>query len=480
MEEEKNLPETVEEAEVEDYEEVVGNEILDLIRSDISTKELGEKLSDYHDGDLADAFEKLTKEERQRCYKALKVQRLSEIFAYLEDVEDYFHEIGLEKSADILEEMDADDAIDLLETLPEDYREEIVNRIEKEAREDIELIASYDEDEVGSAMTTNFIVIKKGLSVKAAMKELIRQSGENDNISTIYVVDENDVFYGAIDLKDLIRAREDTDLETITSTSYPYVNARAKKSDELERVRDYNEDSIPVLDEDDKILGVITAFDVVEAVDDELGEDYAKLAGLTAEEDLKEPLKQSIKKRMPWLIALLALGLVVSTVVGVFTDVVAAVPIVIAFQSLILDMAGNSGTQSLAVTIRVLMDEALTGKEKLKFVLKEMRVGLSNGFILGSTAFVLVGLYIHFLKGQPFGTAFTISACVGVALWLAMIIASMVGTLIPMMFKKLKVDPAVASGPFITTINDLVAVVTYYGLSYLFLIKLLGFAAIMG
>ena len=459
---------------MEEKNEEMIQEILSLIRSDISIEDLREQLNDYHDADLAEALEELDKEERQRFYKALGTERLSEVFAYLEEVEDYFHEIGLEKSADILEEMDADDAVDVLETLPDDYREEIVARLDKEAREDIDLITSYDDDEVGSDMTTNFIVIKKGTDVKGAMRELIKQSGENDNISTIYVVDENDKLYGAIELPDLIRARDGSDIDDIISTSYPSVNAHAKRADELNRLRGYNEDSIPVVDDDDHILGVITAFDVVEAVDEEQGEDYARLAGLTAEEDLHEPLLKSVRKRMPWLIVLLALGLVVSTVVGSFTGIVAVVPIVIAFQSLILDMSGNGGTQSLAVTIRVLTDEQLSGKDKFKFILKELRVGFVDGMILGTAAFLLVGLYIHFLKKEPLGYSFTVSGCVGISLMTAMIISSLLGTLIPMIFKKIKIDPAVASGPFITTINDLVAVVTYYGLSWLLLVQLLG------
>ena len=144
-----------------------------------------------------------------------------------------------------------------------------------------------------------------------------------------------------------------------------------------------------------------------------------------------------------------------------------------AFQSLILDMAGNVGTQSLAVTIRVLSDETLTFKQKVSFVLKEIRVGLSDGLILGTLSFLLLGLYITFVKGHPLGFSYAISGCIGVALLCAMIISSCLGTMIPMFFKKIGVDPAVASGPLITTINDLVAVVTYYGLSWIFLINVL-------
>ena len=191
----------------------------------------------------------------------------------------------------------------------------------------------------------------------------------------MYVLDENDKFYGAIDLKDLIVARQEDNLEDIISTSYPYVNDHEMIDDCIERIKDYAEDSIPVLTEDKLLIGVITAMDPIEAVDAVMREDYTKLAGLTAEEDLKETTIESMKKRLPWLIILLFLGMGVSSVVGVFETVVAVLPVVMCFQSLILDMAGNVGTQSLAVTIRVLMDETLSTKQKLGLVVKEMRIG---------------------------------------------------------------------------------------------------------
>ena len=194
---------------------------------------------------------------------------------------------------------------------------------------------------------------------------------------------------------------------------------------------------------------------------------------MTAEEDLKETTIESMKKRLPWLIILLFLGMGVSTVVGAFEGVVAVLPIVICFQSLILDMAGNVGTQSLAVTIRVLMDEELTAKDILHLIVKEIKVGFSNGLLLGVLALTFLGLYVKIFKGYSFGTAFMVSGCVGAALLLAMIISSLVGTLVPVFFHKIKVDPAVASGPLITTVNDLVAVVTYYGLAWILLIQIM-------
>ena len=221
---------------------------------------------------------------------------------------------------------------------------------------------------------------------------------------------------------------------------------------------------------------MITSQSLVQVVDDEMGEDYARLAGLTAEEDLSEPLVQSMKKRLPWLMVLLGLGMLVSSVVSAFEQVVSRLTLIMCFQSLILDMAGNVGTQSLAVTIRVLMDENLTLRQKFGLVAKEMRIGSANGLLLGVAAFGLLGLYICLVMGRTPLTAFAVSGCIGLSLLVAMIISSAMGTLIPLFFKKINVDPAVASGPLITTVSDLVAVVTYYGLSWLLLLNLLHLA----
>lgn len=448
-------------------------ELLEILRGSLAADELQDQISDYHESDIADAFEQLTEEERKRLYPLLGSEWIAEIFTYIEDPDEYLKELDLGQAAQVLSYMDSDDAVDVLDELDDTTQKKLVGMMDEESSHDIKMLQSYEDDEVGSLMTTNFIVIHENLTIRQAMRELIRQAGENDNISTVYVIDKNDQFYGAIDLKDLIIAREKDALEDIISTSYPYVTDHEKIDDCIEQIKDYAEDSIPVLTEDKQLIGVITAQDLVEVVDDAMGEDYAKLAGLTAEEDLEETTTESMKKRLPWLVILLFLGLAVSTVVGVFETVVAVLPIVMCFQSLILDMAGNVGTQSLAVTIRVLMDENLTAGEKVGLVFKEMKVGFFNGLFLGIMAFIFIGLYIWLLKGNPVVHAFVISGCVGFSLMAAMVISSLVGTLIPMFFHKIKIDPAVASGPLITTVNDLVAVVIYYGLVWILLIHFL-------
>ena len=451
------------------------NEITAIIRGNFSPKTMMNKLDDYHANDIADVMRELSTAERKKFYRVCSLDMLAEIFEYLEEDEagTYLNEMDIRKAAAVVSRLDTDTAVGILSTIDKDKRSLIIGTVDPDVQNEIRLISSFDEDEIGSRMTVNFITIKEEMTVKQAMSELVKQAEDNDNISTLFVVDDDNVFYGAIDLKDLITARSGTALDDIIATSFPYVYATEQTEDCIEKLKDYDESLIPVLDENNRLLGVITSQNIIEVSDEEMGEDYARLAGLTAEEDLNEPLGQSMKKRLPWLLVLLLLGTVVSTVVGAFEGVVARLTLIVAFQSLILDMAGNVGTQSLAVTIRVLTDVNLTLKQKFHLVFKETRVGLFNGTLLGAASFLLIGLYLLLMKQQDALMSFAISGCIGISLLLAMFISSAVGTLIPLFFKKINVDPAVASGPLITTVNDLVAVVAYYGMSWLLLLNVL-------
>lgn len=328
-------------------------ELIEIIRAGLSREDLVDWLFDYHDNDIADALELLTPEERKRLYSALGAERVAEIFAYLDDGDVYLKELSLKQQAKVISEMDSDDAVDILEEVDDDTKCKIQGMLDKEASEDVQLLLSYDEDEIGSYMTTNFILIHNDLTVREAMRELVKQAGENDNISTIYVVDRAEQYYGAIELQDLIIAREHTELEDLISRSYPYVMDHEKISECIEKIKDY------------------------------------------AEEDLNETTRESIRKRLPWLV------------------------------------------------------------------------------ILTVMALLFLGAYIHLFKGFSLGYSMMISACVGVSLVGAMVVSSLVGTLTPIFFKKVGVDPTVASGPLITTINDLVTIVVYYGLVAVVLIDII-------
>ncbi len=452
-------------------------EITDILNSALSDSEIREKLDDYHDNDIADVLEELLPEKRRKFYKILGIDRLSDIFTYFDDVEDLLTELPDELCARIIAKMDADEASEALEELDAEKRAGIVSFLDDETKRGIRLVDSYDDDMVGSRMSTNFVSVKKTMSIKQAMTSLINQAAENDNIATIYVIDTANKFCGAIELRDLIVARAGMSLDDIMASSYPFLFANEKVEDCIEDLKDYSEDSIPVLDKESRIVGVITASDVVEVVDTQMGEDYAMLAGLSEETDIDETVVAGAKKRIPWLIILLGLSLIVSSVVGLFEDVISGLTIIVSFQSLILGMSGNVGTQSLGVTLRVLIsEEEMTLREKLSLVFKEARIGLLNGFVLGIASTVIIGFYIHLAGSLTVSESFLISGCVGLSLMTAMFISSAVGTAVPMMLKALGFDPAVASGPLITTCNDLVAVTVYYGLAWLLLIGVFGLA----
>lgn len=313
-------------------------EITALVRSNLAPGKMQEKLSAYHERDIAQALRALSREECPRLFRILPISTLCDILCCAEDVAPYF----------------------------------------------------------------SFLTLCQKIQALSTMESAC----------------------GALDLKDLIIAREGTPLSEITMASSPYVYAHMPIDECIPFLSGCGEASVPVLSDDNRLIGVVTSQDYAELLDDELGDDYAKLAGLASEEDLCEPVSVSVKKRLPWLCILLLLGLGVSATVGLFERIVAQLPVIICFQSLILDMAENVGTQSLAVAIRVLMDTQLRRRQKIALVWKETRVGLVNGCLPGTLSFAATGVYL-FLAGNAAGFAFAVSACLGAAMLLAMMISSL-------------------------------------------------------
>ena len=448
-------------------------EITEILSSEHSLEEKRELLLQYHESDIADVLDDLEEDKRKELYNILDTESLGEVLLYSEDIEEIVETIEPEILAEIIETMDADDAIDVLEELDEEAREEIVSLIEdEEVLEDIITLSKYTDEVIGSEMTNNYIVIKTTDTVKSAMKKVISEASVNDNVSTIFVLDEKDLFYGVLELRDLIIARDGDDLNKIIKTNYPYFHDQDLIVDIIPQIRDYGLDSYPVLNSEGFLVGVITHDDALDVTYEEFEDDYAKLAGISEEDSLEESLFSSVKKRIPWLIILLVLGLVQSFLMTGFEAVVAGLPIIVFFQTLVLGMSGNTGTQSLAVTIRTLSSSDVK-KQTLKTLFKELRIGFCNGLLLAVLAFAFVFLFLKITNQGVISETFTLiealkaSGIVGLALLISMTISSFVGAIVPIIFKKINVDPAVASGPFITTINDLTALLIYYGLSAL-------------
>lgn len=445
-------------------------EIRLILNKDLDNIEKKNLILQYHENDIAEAYSGMSDEEKTLLHEILGNEAIGDVIIYSDDISEIVENLDPKLAADIIETMDADDAVDILDELDEELKNEIVELLEGDIKEDIEVINKYDEDEIGSKMTNNYIVINTSDTIKTAMKKVIKDAAENDNVSTIYVTSDNDKLYGIIELRDLIIARDTTDIKTIIKTNYPYFLDKEKTEDCISRLKDYLLDSYPIVDENGVLIGIITTDNIIEAFDEELADDYAKLAGLTEEDELSSSVFKSVKKRIPWLIILLILGLAQSFIMTGFEVVVATLPVIVFFQTLVLGMSGNSGTQSLAVTIRMLTTE--TDKKRIiKTIFKELRVGFFNGIILAIFAFLFVYGFLYFTNQGVKEEFFSIpealkgASIVSVSLLVAMTLSSFFGALIPIIFKAIKIDPAVASGPFITTINDLTAMLIYYGLA---------------
>ena len=438
-------------------------EIINLIEENIDSSDLLQALSQYHESDIADAFLELEDEILVKLYDVLPPEMLADIITYIDEPEKFIDLMDNSDVAMILDNMESNDAAELVEVLDEEDIEEINALIDQETLEDIQLVNSYEDNLIGSIMSTDYIEIKENFTIKEAMKHVISSAEEVENINVIYVVDDFGKYLGIVILRELIRARSTDSLKAIIKSNYPVLLDNGEIDDIDKDILEYELESYGVVDENNVLIGIVNDETLIDLQEEEYKEDYAMLAGMSDMTELNEPIFKSIMKRLPWLIFLLVIGLFVSMLTSSFEKVILNLTTIVFFQSLILGMAGNTGTQSLAVTISNLNDE---DKGIAKILFKELLTGFFNGLIIGVLSFILVFVFLT-LRNTGSGIAFKTSIAVGISLISSMSIAAFLGSFVPYILTKLKVDPAVASGPFITTINDIVAIVIYYGLASL-------------
>lgn len=443
-------------------------EIINIVVNTKDNDQLIDELNQFHPSDIADAFLELKDDDLLRLYDILPKELLADIITFIEDKERYLELMENEDVAEILDNMESNDAAEILEELDEEDIEEINQLIEPETLEDINLINSYDDSMLGSIMSTDYIEINDTFTIKQAMRHVINSANEVENINVIYVSGSDNKYIGIITLRDLIRARSTDNLEDIIKTNYPVFHDY-DLIDEIDKdILDYELESYAVLDSDNQLIGIVNDENLLDLVEEEYKEDYAMLAGISDIADVDEPIFKSVVKRLPWLAFLLVIGLLVSLLTSSFEGVILSLTTVVFFQSLILGMAGNTGTQSLAVTISKLNDDE---KKISKVIFRELLTGFLNGIIIGAFGFALVIGFL-LLRGSVLNVAVITGLAVSISLVVSMSIAAFLGAFVPYILSKLKVDPAVASGPFITTVNDIVAIVIYYSLA-LFLFNVL-------
>ena len=415
--------------------------------------------------DLFIRISNLDEDDRKKAWTLLSDAKCAEIIEDSGSPVEWFLEMSTKKESGVISVMDEEKATDLLSLLDQEKRVMVMEMSGKSFQKRLR----YSPDEVGSIMSEDFILLEKSTTVKDAFEKIREEAEGKDNIRTIFLTDKGEGLYGEVDLLDILRSPGDQTLSSVATTSFPYVSASAKLSKTLEWIKDYNLSSFPVIDEEGKTIGAVTRQSLMDIVEREMEEDYRKLASIG--EDKNMGVISSMKARLPWLFILLGLGIIVSSSIGFLSSLAMGLAMVFSFQSLILDMTGNSGTQTLAVAVRALSGRDLSWKEKLTMLKKESASGFISGLILGLGAILVLFPYILLRSGNGALYSLALSVCISLSLILAMTLSNTSGAFIPIVMEKIGVDPAVASGPLITTLSDLIGASSYYTLAYLVLKK---------
>lgn len=422
-----------------------------------NAKQVREMLAELHPADIAEFFPELAVEEQSFIISLMENEVSANVLLELEE-EDRKKLLNLlspkEIAEDLITEMDTDDAVDVIGELSESQQGEVIAQLEdKEHAQDIVDLLRYDEDTAGGLMRKEFVRVNKNWNVITAVREMRRQAEDLEEVYSVYVVDDDNVLLGTLSLKKLLTTSSSTRLEEVYNKNVHYVKADDEDEDVAKIIQKYDLMEIPVVDELKRLLGIITVDDIIDVMKEEADEDYQLAAGITRNVDADDSILQLTKARLPWLLIGMFGGLCAAGIINGFTDALKTYTVLLYFVPLIQSTAGNVGIQSSAIMVQGLANGTIRG-EVWSRLLKESTLGLMNG--LGIAVIVLV--FSHFI----FQTPYLVSLTICVALMVVIINAALIGTFVPLFLNKRGFDPAVSTGPFITTSNDILGVFIYF------------------
>ena len=451
-------------------QEQMKNEVVldeDKLRELLNNEDIHSFRQEYlvlHPYDRAIFYEEVGSELRELMYFYLSPKELAEIFETSEieedEYEEFLEEMDATYAAEMISYMFVDNAVDVLKELDKKKVVSYLTLMDEEAATQIKALLHYEEHTAGSIMTTEFVTVSENSIVRSAMTILRSEAPSAETIYYIYVVDDHQRLMGVVSLRDLIIADEDTLISDIMSDRVMSVSVSDDQEDVARTIQDYNFLAVPVVDFQQHILGIITVDDIIDVIDEEASDDYSKLAGVSTMDTFDKNPFSAAKKRIPWLLILLVLGMLTANLIDLFTETISQVALLAAFIPLIAGTAGNSGTQSLAVAVRGIATGDVEDQSKMKLLIREAGTGIITGIICAIFVVLLIYIWKH---------EFIIALLVGAAMLVSIFVATISGSFIPLFMHKIKVDPAVASGPFITTLNDVISVVIYLGLATVFL-----------
>ncbi|WP_262173693.1 magnesium transporter [Saccharococcus sp. Marseille-Q5394] len=420
-----------------------------------------------HPYDRAVFYEKVEPGHRKTMYYFLSPKELAEIFETSEIDEDeykqFLQEMDTTYAAEMISQMFVDNAVDVLKELDKAQIASYLTLMNKEAAAQIKSLLHYEEYTAGSIMTTEYVSIPQNSTVRSAMTILRNEAPSAETIYYVFVVDEDNRLTGVVSLRDLIITDEDTLIQSIMNERVVSVLVSDDQEDVARMTQDYNLLAVPVVDFQQHMLGIITVDDVIDVLDEEASDDYSKLAAVSNMDSFDKTSFEAAKKRIPWLIILLVLGMLTANLIDLFTDTISQVALLAAFIPLIAGTAGNSGTQALAVAVRGIATRDVEDESKFKLLLREAGTGLITGLVCAIFVVGLIFIWKH---------EFIIALLVGAAIFVSIFVATISGSFIPLFMHRMKIDPAVASGPFITTLNDVISIIIYLGLATMFISSL--------
>jgi len=447
------------------------NQLIDKLKAYIEQKnnaKIVQLLDGLHAADIADILDYLDFNDALYVIRLLDSDITADIIAELDDdlKEKILHQLSPKEIAEEIEELETDDAADIIAELPEQKKAQVISHIDdREHAKDIVELLRYDEDTAGGLMGKEYIKVNENWNVLRSVAEMRKQAEEMEKVHTIYVVDDHDRLKGRLSLKKLLTTSTKTPIKEVYNDNIHFVNVN-DSADEVARVmQKYDLFVIPVVDELGTLVGQITIDDVVDYIKEEAEKDYQMAAGLSEDIEANDRLIQQMRARLPWLVVALIGGFVSVIVLSGFGNAMNKYGTLFFFTPLIAATAGNVGVQSSAIVVQGLANGTLTGSV-WKRLLKEMSLSLLNGLIL-AVILLLVGKFLlgHILTGFDIKMAITVS----ISLVSVIVMASLIGTFVPLFLHKQGIDPAVATGPFITTSNDIFGIYIFFTIAKLIL-----------
>ncbi|WP_209121941.1 magnesium transporter [Alkalihalobacillus sp. BA299] len=433
-------------------EEYVNHILLVLKEND--KEQFREAFLELHPTDQMDIFSNLEKDQRQLVYAYLSAAEFAEVFQELDIDEQKNIAVELDDhfTAEMFNNMYADDVADYLSEIKDGKAKAILSAMDKADADDVKELLAYPPETAGAIMTKEYISLKATQTASEVIELLREQGPDAETIYYLYVVDEKDKLVGVISLRDLIIAPTSERIEDIMSSRVVSVEAHMDQEEVAKLIKKYDFLAAPVVTSTGELIGIVTVDDVIDVLEEEATEDLGEISAVRGATDVNVTAFTAAKKRSPWIILLMFFGLITAGVIGQFEETLQEIVLLAVFIPLIMDSAGNTGTQSLAVTVRALATGSLEKKGLWNTVKQEFGTGLMLGLICAVTLIIVV----------PFIYGYMIAFIVGVSLFLTLSIATVIGATVPLAINKLKLDPAIASGPFITTVNDILGLLIYF------------------